>query len=488
MLNKSEIINNLNTAHSVFWETAIQLPNPTISINHKWSVSQNVEHITIALLRLSNYLALPKSSIQSNFGFSERASINYEKSIMMYKNALEDGVKATGAFIPKIHLETNIEELVSQGKNALAVLILNLKYWSEEELEMYNCPHPILGKITVREILYFTNYHVQHHNQTIKNKPMKQVNKTRIAIAGIGGIGGFIGGKLAHYYSNIENIDIVFITRGENYEVINKKGLRLLSNDFLYKCVPTLTSNNPVEIGTIDIFIICTKNFSVTDVLQEYANCLTPNTTIITTQNTVNGKESITPYLPKGATLMEGSIYIASNSIKPGKIEHVSGPAKFIFGTDGENSKGENIAMIFNNAGIDATYTTNVKTVIWKKFMFVSPAAIVTALFQITFSEILENTKSEYLFINLISELMQLARAKNITIDDNTILNNITLLGNFNGHVKSSFQLDLEKSKPTEINSLVKYIIDEAKLFQISTPHFDSAINQLKKEYKVLAQ
>lgn len=315
---------------------------------------------------------------------------------------------------------------------------------------------------------------------------MTETKKTRIAIAGIGGIGGYIGGKLAIYYSTIENIEIVFIARGEMAEAINKNGLNLLSKDTSYKCVPTLTSDNPSEIGTIDILIVCTKNFSVTDVLKKYANCLTQNTTVITTQNTVNGNETITPYLPYGATLMEGSIYIASNIIKPGKIEHVSGPAKLFFGTDGENSTGVEIAKIFNDAGVDATYTTNIKSVLWKKFMFVSPAAIVTALFQITFSEILENTKSEYLFINLISELMQLATAKNITIDDNTVLNNINLLGNFKGNVKSSFQLDLEKNKPTEINSLVKYVIEEAKLFQVPTPHFDSALIQLTEEYKAL--
>lgn len=93
--------------------------------------------------------------------------------------------------------------------------------------------------------------------------------------------------------------------------------------------------------------------------------------------------------------------------------------------------KGEDAAKIFNDAAIDATYTTNIKSVLWKKFMFVSPAAIVTALFKMTFSEILENTKAAYLFTNLISELMQLAAAKNISIDDNTVLNNINLLANF---------------------------------------------------------
>ena len=167
-MNKSEIIANLNTAHSAFWKTAIHFPNPTISLNGKWSVSQNVEHINIALLRVSNYLALPKSSINSNFGLSERASTNNETIIEMYRNALENGVKTTDAFIPKIYLETSIEELVSQGKDSLTAFISNLQNWSEEELEMYNCPHPIFGKITVREILYFTIYHVQHHNETIK--------------------------------------------------------------------------------------------------------------------------------------------------------------------------------------------------------------------------------------------------------------------------------------------------------------------------------
>ena len=85
----------------------------------------------------------------------------------MFRNTLENGVKSTDDLMPQINLKTNIEELVSQGKNSLDVLISYLQNWSEEELETYNCPHPVFGKITVREILYFTIYHVQHHNETI---------------------------------------------------------------------------------------------------------------------------------------------------------------------------------------------------------------------------------------------------------------------------------------------------------------------------------
>lgn len=167
-MNKSEIITNLNSAHSAFWDTAIHLPNANVSINGKWSVAQNVEHINIALLRLSNYLALPKSSIEGNFGLSDRVSVNNKELIKTYLNAMANGVKATAAFIPELNLETNITELVGQGKDLLDAFISNLQNWSEEELERYNCPHPVFGKITVREILYFTIYHVQHHNKIIK--------------------------------------------------------------------------------------------------------------------------------------------------------------------------------------------------------------------------------------------------------------------------------------------------------------------------------
>lgn len=315
---------------------------------------------------------------------------------------------------------------------------------------------------------------------------MDNTKKTRIAIAGIGGIGGYIGGKLAHHYSNNENVEIIFIARGEMAEAINKKGLWLDSNETSYKCIPSLTSDNPIEIGSIEILIVCTKTFSVEEVFKKYHKNLSVNAVVITTQNTVNGEKAITPYLTDNIVLMEGSIYIASNIIGPGKIKHISGPAKLFFGTEGiEDNRGVEIAKIFNEAGIDATFTHYIKPTLWKKFLFVSPVAVVTSLFKISFSEISEITQAEYLFINLTSELMQLAMAKKITIDDNTILNNLNLLKSFKGNVKSSLQLDLEKKKPTEINSLVEFIIEESKLFQVPTPYFENALNQLNEEYKI---
>jgi hypothetical protein len=39
--------------------------------------------------------------------------------------------------------------------------------WREEDLDYYRLPHPLLGKLTVREMLFFTVYHNYHHPRSL---------------------------------------------------------------------------------------------------------------------------------------------------------------------------------------------------------------------------------------------------------------------------------------------------------------------------------
>ena len=44
----------------------------------------------------------------------------------------------------------------------------NLDKFSEEDLDKFILPHPLLGKLTMREMMYFTIYHAQHHENIVK--------------------------------------------------------------------------------------------------------------------------------------------------------------------------------------------------------------------------------------------------------------------------------------------------------------------------------
>jgi len=43
-------------------------------------------------------------------------------------------------------------------------LIAKISNWKDEDLDHFLLPHPLLGKITLREMLYFTDFHILHHN------------------------------------------------------------------------------------------------------------------------------------------------------------------------------------------------------------------------------------------------------------------------------------------------------------------------------------
>lgn len=168
MTNKDQVIQGLLDSHKSFWDTAIKIPNPEISNNDKWSVCQTVEHINIALVRLDIFLTLPKDTIYSQYGASNNGSASFEEFNEICTNTFSKKIKATEGFIPQLEISYDINTLIFKGIELLEKLIINLKNWSEEDLDLYNCPHPVFGKTTVREILYFSIFHANHHNQTIK--------------------------------------------------------------------------------------------------------------------------------------------------------------------------------------------------------------------------------------------------------------------------------------------------------------------------------
>ncbi len=49
----------------------------------------------------------------------------------------------------------------------MQTLCSKLEKFDEIERDTYILPHPLLGKLTIREMLYFTIYHVAHHKELV---------------------------------------------------------------------------------------------------------------------------------------------------------------------------------------------------------------------------------------------------------------------------------------------------------------------------------
>jgi len=102
------------------------------------------------------------------FGKTEKPSMTYEELCQIYRNKIAKGAQASGRFLPAQEnpaerAEEKKKELLDQWSKVSEELVSRAEKWDEGELDQYQLPHPILGKLTIREMLFFTIYHNLRH-------------------------------------------------------------------------------------------------------------------------------------------------------------------------------------------------------------------------------------------------------------------------------------------------------------------------------------
>jgi uncharacterized damage-inducible protein DinB len=132
-----------------------------------WSASDNVDHLIKSHQPLSKGMKLPRITLQAMFGKPEKPSMSYEELCQGYREAIAKGGRALGRFLPEQQTPENAKEaqaeLLDEFVKASAELASAAENWDESDLDRYLLPHPLLGKLTVREMLYFTIYHNLRH-------------------------------------------------------------------------------------------------------------------------------------------------------------------------------------------------------------------------------------------------------------------------------------------------------------------------------------
>lgn len=170
-MSKEEILQQLHTANLQLVDTCKGIDEELFfrQPKEKWSIAQNVKHLTISANTTRLAYSLPKFIVKIYGGKPNRPSRSYDEVVNKYQLKLQQGGKASGIYIPKIINpatgKTNLLQTFIRSAEKLSAAI-QLKN-NETQLDQYIIPHPLLGKITLRELAFFTIYHTQHHHQII---------------------------------------------------------------------------------------------------------------------------------------------------------------------------------------------------------------------------------------------------------------------------------------------------------------------------------
>jgi len=147
-----------------------EIPNADFEAtpNGKWSAGQNLDHLIRSVQPVSLAFSLPRFLLRLSFGKPNRALRSYEDIVQRYHDKLAAGGVATGAFVPPTIALANKDKLIATYHKHHENLDRRLAAYDNTDLDQYLLPHPLLGKLTLREMLYFTIYHTQHHTETLK--------------------------------------------------------------------------------------------------------------------------------------------------------------------------------------------------------------------------------------------------------------------------------------------------------------------------------
>jgi hypothetical protein len=141
-----------------------------------WTPAEHLHHLNTAASAVARGLSISPWLLRLRFGRSRRASRSFVELREDYRARLARGGRASGRFVPpREHLsaaEITIRrtELLARWQRVNARLVGALNRWSERNLDRVQLPHPILGRITAREMVYFIIYHGHHHIAAAKTR------------------------------------------------------------------------------------------------------------------------------------------------------------------------------------------------------------------------------------------------------------------------------------------------------------------------------
>jgi 2-dehydropantoate 2-reductase len=294
----------------------------------------------------------------------------------------------------------------------------------------------------------------------------------RYLIAGAGAIGGYLGARMAQ-----AGYDVTLFARGPHLHAMQEKGVQVKSaeGDFTAKPEVIGTFENA---GTFDVVFLGVKAHALTQLAPQLKPVLTPETTVVSTQNGVpwwyfqgfGGEfdgmrlERIDPGGVIAASIdskrvLGSIIYFATEISEPGVVRHIEGNRITLGEPDGTRSdRCKQIGEDLMASGLRAPITTRIRHEIWVKVLGNASFNPVSALTRATLAQMARDPGVEWVIRNIMEEVeavsTKLGMELPVTIDQRIAGAEKV------GQHKTSMLQDLEAGRPMELEAIVGSVVE----------------------------
>ena len=324
----------------------------------------------------------------------------------------------------------------------------------------------------------------------------------KIAIIGVGAIGGYVGTRLA-----LAGEDVTFIARGASLEALRTRGLRLVQADGTEELVPRVKATDSyAEAGAQDIVVLAMKAHQVEAVTGDVPKLFGPQTIVIPMQNgipywyfyghsgayagmrvnSVDPSGEIYDKIPCDRVI-GCVVYPAAELVSPGVIRHVEGNRFPLGEPDGTTSKRvTEVAHCFVQAGLQAPILSDIRSEIWLKLWGNLSFNPISALSRATLAGICQYPPSRAIAAAMMSEAQNVA--SQLGVKFRVSLDKRIAGAEKVGHHKTSMLQDVEAARTLEIDALLGSVVELARHTNTPTPHIDTVYALTKLLAKTLEE
>ncbi len=177
-MNKTDLRLRLKENYSNFvsYIATLSPKNYDLAINGKWSAGEHLAHLVLSVEPLVQVFRMEKDMMIAKFGHSEGHKRSYEDMQAFYFEKLAMGGIAPKRFDPRFQSPERRAFLGEKLVGLIEELCSLIDNFAEEDLDHLALPHPMLGTLSLREMLYNAIYHAVHH-QNLASKALDSIGQ-----------------------------------------------------------------------------------------------------------------------------------------------------------------------------------------------------------------------------------------------------------------------------------------------------------------------
>ena len=288
----------------------------------------------------------------------------------------------------------------------------------------------------------------------------------RIAIFGTGGAGGRFGAQLAR-----AGEEVVFIARGEHLRAIRTHGLRLLTPEDEIVVQPAQVSDDPAQVGVVDLVIVGVKSWQVKDAARAMTPMIGRKTFVLPLQNGIEAATQLSDVIG-GEHVLAGLCATLSWVEGPGRIRSV-GNAHFVrFGEqdNGASTRTARLRDVFERAGVVVDIPSDIHAALWEKFLFVVSLGGLGAVTRAPIGVIRSMPDTRRMLDRCMREIDAVARARQIALKEGIVEKTLAFVDSLDPNGSTSLQRDIVDGKPSELEAWNGAVVRAGHEVDVATP------------------